>query len=172
MKRAIFLLILTTWLLAACNNWMPAPPAQETPAVQTGKPATPTPHYYEVQPGDTLWSIAKKMGVDMNMLATVNELENPDELRPGDRLLISDKVTISGRTLPTPTPTPIPCLHGCIQPPKGCKIKGYRARLDGLKLYVLPGDEIYAVQQADTWFCREQDARNEGWLHWTPTGPE
>jgi hypothetical protein len=81
-------------------------------------------------------------------------------------------VTISGKTLPTPTPTPIPCLFGCIQPPKDCEIKGYQARLDGMRLYVMPGDEIYPGQQADVWFCREQDARSAGWLHWTPQGPE
>ncbi len=119
-----------------------------------------------------MWAIAKKTGVDVNTLAMVNELKNPDALRPGDRLLISDKVTISGQPLPTPTPTPIPCLYGCIQPPSHCKIKGYQARLDGLKLYVLPEDEIYLMQQADVWFCREQDARNAGWRHWTPKGPE
>ena len=41
-----------------------------------------------------------------------------------------------------------------------------------MKLYVLPEDEIYPMQQADVWFCREQDARNMGWQHWTPDGPE
>ncbi len=172
MKRAIFFLTIVTWLLTACNNWPPSPPTNETPAVQIETPVAPTPRYYEVQPGDTLWAIAKKTGVDVDALAIVNELKDPDELHPGDKLLISDKVTVSGKILPTPTPTPIPCLHGCVQPPTGCKIKGYAARLDGMKLYVLPGDEIYAAQRADTWFCREQDARNDGWLHWTPTGPE
>ena len=133
---------------------------------------TPTLYFYEVKSGDTLWSIAKRMHIDVETLVEVNELQNPDDLHPGDRLLISDKITISGELLPTPTPTPIPCLRGCTQPPKGCAIKAYRARLDGMKLYVTPEDEIYAVQQADVWFCREQDARGAGWLHWTPNGPE
>jgi len=171
MKRAFLFLLAMAWLLTACNNWLLAPP-EEKPVTPTVVSGTPTPYFYEVKQGDSLWSIAKKMGVDVNTLVVVNELEKPDEIHPGDRLLISNKVTVSGRVLPTPTPTPIPCLHGCIQPPKGCVIKGYQARLDGMKLYVTPDDEIYPVQQADVWFCREQDARNAGWRRWTPRGPE
>jgi len=171
MKRVFLFLIITTWLLTSCSGFQLGPPVASTPNVETPL-ATPTPHFYVVRPGDTLWAIAKKTGVDVNTLVAVNELKNPDALRPGDRLLISDKVTISGQPLPTPTPTPIPCLYGCIHPPAHCKIKGYQARLDGMKLYVLPEDEIYPMQQADVWFCREQDARNMGWQHWTPDGPE
>jgi hypothetical protein len=81
-------------------------------------------------------------------------------------------MTISGKMLPTPTPTPILCQQGCQQPPPGCEIKAYVARLDGMKLYVTPIDDIYAMQQAKMWFCREQDARAAGWRHWTPNGPE
>jgi len=171
MKRDILFLIIIAWLLSSCRGLALNPPVAPTPTVNASS-TTPTPQFYVVQQGDTLWAIAKKTGVGVNTLVTVNELKNPDALRPGDRLLISDKVTISGQPLPTPTPTPIPCLLGCIQPPAHCKIKGYQARLDGLKLYVLPEDEIYPLQQADVWFCREQDARNTGWRHWTPSGPE
>ncbi len=171
MKRAIFSFIFVAWLLSGCNNWSLQPPAPPTPTPDANV-ATPTPHFYVVQPGDTLWSISQKVGIDYNLLVKVNELENPDNIHPGDRLLISDKVTISGKMLPTPTPTPIPCIYGCIHPPSGCVIKGYQARLDGMKIYVMPGDEIYATRQAEVWFCREEDARHAGWLHWTPRGPK
>ncbi len=169
MKRTLIFLPALMWLLAACNGsmFMTAPAATPVPP-----PApTPTPRYYVVEPGDTLWSIANKTGVDINVLVQVNELANPDDLHPGDRLLISDRVTISGQVLPTPTPTPIPCLHGCVQPPPGCVIKAYHARLDGMKLYVTPGDEIYGVQRAELWFCRQMDATAAGWRRWTPDGP-
>ena len=175
MKRAWILLLLlaSAWLLSACDSSMFQLTREETPVVQEVAPTpTPTPFYYVVKQGDTLWKISKKVGVEMDILAKVNELSDPDLLRPGDRLLISDKVTISGEPLPTPTPTPIPCRQGCSQPPAGCVVKGYRARLDGMKLYVLPGDEIYAMQRGETWFCREQDAIAAGWAHWTPQGPE
>ena len=169
-KWRLALLVPMILLLAACTNKFLKPPVPKTPTPLVE--VTPTPHYYVVKPGDTLWSIANKLGLDVDMLAEVNELADPDKLRPGDRLFISTKMTISGRVLPTPTPTPIPCLQGCVEPPSQCKIKAYTARLDGMKLYVMPGDEIYPVQRAELWFCREQDALNNGWLHWTPQGPE
>ncbi len=167
------LILIIAGLLAACNSDMFRITPQETPAGESAPTptSTPTPFYYEVKPGDTLWKISQKVGVDMETLVQVNELSDPDIIQPGDRLLISDKVTISGKVLPTPTPTPIPCLQGCSQPPEGCVIKGYRARLDGMKLYVLPGDAIYAMQRGEVWFCREQDAMNAGWVRWTPQGP-
>ncbi len=174
MRWTWLFLISMAWLLAGCRTPEITPPIQTTsiPARAVSVAPTPTPYLYEVQPGDTLWTIAEKVGMDVEILALVNELEDPNEIHPGDRLLISDKHTISGQLLPTPTPTPLPCLQGCIQPPSGCAIKAYRARLDGMKLFVTPEDEIYAMQSAELWFCREQDARQQGWRHWTPNGPE
>jgi LysM repeat protein len=134
--------------------------------------ATPTPLYYEVQPGETLWDIAQRYGVNPDILAEVNELDDPNLIQPGQQLLISERVTISGRVLPTATPTPRPCLEGCRQPPPGCEIKGIVAQLDGTRLYLLPDDELYNLRTADLWFCRAVDAQNAGWLHWTPSGPE
>lgn len=134
--------------------------------------ATPTPHFHEVQPGEALWQIAQRYGINPDILAEVNELDDPNLIQPGQQLLISDRVTISGRVLPTATPTPRPCLEGCRQPPPGCDIKGIVAQLDGTRLYLLPDDELYNLRTADLWFCREEDAQNVGWLHWTPVGPE
>ncbi|HHB91486.1 MAG TPA: LysM peptidoglycan-binding domain-containing protein [Anaerolineae bacterium] len=163
------------WFLAACANNIfqitQSAPGEIDQAASTPTP-TPTPYYYIVKPGDTLWTISQKVGVDIEVLIQVNELSNPDVIQPGDRLLISKKVTISGKPLPTPTPTPIPCMQGCIQPPEGCVVKGFRARLDGMKLYVLPEDAIYPVQRGETWFCREEDAIAAGFVRWTPSGPK
>lgn len=43
---------------------------------------------YMVQPGDSLWSIAKKYQTTMEDILAVNEIENPDLLYPGQKLLI------------------------------------------------------------------------------------
>lgn len=60
--------------------------------------APPAPATYQVQPGDTLTGIAKKMGYrDPLILARANGLENPDLLRPGQVL-----------TLPSAEPVPPP----------------------------------------------------------------
>ena len=43
---------------------------------------------YMVQPGDSLWSIAKNYHTTMEDILAVNEIENPDLLYPGQKLLI------------------------------------------------------------------------------------
>lgn len=43
---------------------------------------------YFVQPGDTLWKIAKKYRVPVDLIASINRLENPDVIDIGQRLLI------------------------------------------------------------------------------------
>ena len=45
--------------------------------------------FHTVQPGETLWAISRQYGLDMETLALVNELDNPDSLRVGQKLLIS-----------------------------------------------------------------------------------
>ncbi len=183
---------LVIWLTGACSSPLekeqllktlkriasPSPPELEEyvwdPEVTEAGvvDATPTLIFYEVQPGDTLWTIAQRFGMDMEMLRLVNELEDPNQLLTGQRLLISDQVTISGRLIPTPTPTPIPCWEGCPYPVPECKVRGVRARLDGTPMYLLPGDPIYdVVGVVEVWFCREEDAQRAGWLRWTPYGP-
>lgn len=156
-------------LLSACatEGLAPAPAAGPT----DGPAPTLAPRYYTVQPGDSLWGIADALGVDADMLITVNEIDDPSLIQPGQRLLISDKVTVSGRVLPTPTATPFPCQQGCAQPPDGCEIKGVIAKLDGTKIYVLPEDELYDLRGADKWFCRVLDAESAGWVRWTEYGP-
>ncbi len=155
--------------LSACVPVTPSAPIADTPSPTTT--TTPILYFYEVQPGDTLWLIARRFNMDMETLIQVNELKNPDLLQPGQRLLISDRVTISGRPLSTATPTPLRCVNGCEKPPPGCEIKAVIARLDGTRLYLLPEDPLYPWRAADLWFCREEDARRAGWHRWTPYGP-
>ncbi|MDT8307858.1 MAG: LysM peptidoglycan-binding domain-containing protein [Anaerolineae bacterium] len=45
---------------------------------------------YTVQPGDTLARIARQYGVDLNALATANNLVNPNLIYPGQTLLIPE----------------------------------------------------------------------------------
>lgn len=173
-RRAGFCILVWLWLtgaalLSGCSSSIDLDSFRLTP-VPTST-TTPGPVYYTVQPGDTLWAIAERVGIDPAILARVNELEDPDLLQIGQELLISDRVTISGEVLPTATPTPLPCLDGCPRPPPGCQIKGIIARLDGTRMYLLPDDEPYPRLEADIWFCREEDAVRSGWVRWTVYGP-
>ena len=63
-------------------------------SLQSGEsPAPPAPPRYQVQPGDSLTAIAKKLGYDNpQILAQTNHLQNPDQLQgwpgphsPGER---------------------------------------------------------------------------------------
>lgn len=45
---------------------------------------------YEVQPGDTLSSIAREFDVSVTVLVELNDLDDPDVLRAGDELLVPD----------------------------------------------------------------------------------
>lgn len=44
---------------------------------------------YVVQPGDTLWNIAKRYSTTIDELVKINDLEEPESLTPGQKLIIS-----------------------------------------------------------------------------------
>ncbi len=76
-------------------------PAIETTTTTTTIPATTTtlPEFYVIEPGDTLFSIAEKFGVDMATLQAVNEITNVDKIFSGLKLRIPQPGT------PAPTAT-------------------------------------------------------------------
>lgn len=43
---------------------------------------------YTIQPGDTLFSIARQFGVTLEALVELNNIENPDLINAGDQLFI------------------------------------------------------------------------------------
>lgn len=63
-------------------------------------PPTPPPSgVYIVQPGDTLWSIARRFGTTVEAIAWVNGIINPNYIYVGQRLIIPGGIT------PPPTQT-------------------------------------------------------------------
>ena len=44
------------------------------------------PKWYTVRPGDTLYSIARRFGVDVEHIIAKNKALDPDKLRAGQRL--------------------------------------------------------------------------------------
>lgn len=67
---------------------------------------------YVVKTGDTLYSIARKYGLDVKTLASTNKLADPDNLKAGAKLIIPI----------TPVPTPRP-----VTPPPGATTYTVRA---------------------------------------------
>lgn len=43
-----------------------------------------TPTTYKVQPGDTMWAIARKFNIPPAELLALNNMEDASRLRPGD----------------------------------------------------------------------------------------
>jgi len=72
---------------------VPEPKAQLV-SIASAPPATPAsipvdgPRRYVVQPGDSVESIAARIGLRPDTLASVNDLENPDLLQPGRELVV------------------------------------------------------------------------------------
>ena len=86
--------------------------ASSTPTITPTETATPTitltptqsgPFIYQVEEGDSLWSISVKFNVDLLVLITVNNLDpaNPN-------IGVGDKLTIPGPDTELPTATPLP----------------------------------------------------------------
>lgn len=49
---------------------------------------------YVVQQGDTLWKIAKKYNITLDVLIKINEIDDPDTLKPGQKLIIPGRAVI------------------------------------------------------------------------------
>jgi LysM repeat protein len=90
----------------------PRPPTITPTITETLQPTdTPTPEgplTYVVEEGESLWSIAEKFGVDMQILMYVNNIAVADEIFVGQELLIPEQ----GAELPTETPLPATLLPG------------------------------------------------------------
>ncbi|MGE5551595.1 MAG: cell wall hydrolase [Bacteroidota bacterium] len=83
MKRIRLLSLLLLVTICAFAVWMARPNAQP---VQAGG------WYYYVQPGDTLFIIARKVGLPLNQLRTANGLWT-DSIRPNQRIFIPTATT-------------------------------------------------------------------------------
>lgn len=82
------------------------PTETATPTTAPSATLVPTqsgPFQYQVEEGDTLWSISTKFGVDLLVLYAVNNLDpNAPNIRVGD------KIIIPGKDMQLPSPTPLP----------------------------------------------------------------
>jgi murein DD-endopeptidase MepM/ murein hydrolase activator NlpD len=70
--------------LAGCETVAPTTVVRQPPVILPAVEGS----YHLVQPGETLWRIARSYGVDLQTLATVNRLSHPTRLAVGQRLFI------------------------------------------------------------------------------------
>jgi LysM repeat protein len=88
--------------------------ASKVPTPTPTLPPTPTPHTYTVQGGDTLFSIARDLDIEVDALMAANGLTDPDRLSVGQVLTIpevsetNNGSVVSTATAGPPTLTPLP----------------------------------------------------------------
>lgn len=127
MKRIVLVLVFAVGV-AACGaesaDTPPTPTAQPTATpLPTPRPkptarpsptraAQPTPvplREYVIQPGDTLYSLARRFGVDLRALAEFNRIADPRKIYVGQRLLVPSDAIVAATPPARPTP---PRVHG------------------------------------------------------------
>lgn len=64
---------------------------------------------YVIQPGDTLYSLARRFGVDLHALAEFNRIADPRKIYVGQRLLVPSDAIVAATPPARPTP---PRVHG------------------------------------------------------------
>ncbi|MGH2581852.1 MAG: LysM peptidoglycan-binding domain-containing protein [Anaerolineales bacterium] len=68
---------------------------------------SPTPYYYTVVEGDTLFTIAARLEIELDELLAANPDVDPRFLSPGTQLLIPSGLGIGTALPPIPTPVPV-----------------------------------------------------------------
>ncbi len=99
-------LLLIAWL-TGCAAPPPAPVedrGRSTPSSEPERASRPPPPVYEVQRGDTLYSIAFRYGLDWREVARWNGIESPYTIRPGRELRLSAPPVAVSRRQPAPDP--------------------------------------------------------------------
>ena len=100
-------------MLAACGSDDKAsdtlPPIATTTTTTTMPPTTTTiPDSYVIQPGDTLFSIATKFGLDTDVLAAYNNIVNKEHIESGQKLKLPPAAAATSTTVVvTPTAPPV-----------------------------------------------------------------
>jgi cell envelope opacity-associated protein A len=101
-------------VIAACQNEDPDVAADQTlPAIQTTSTVPTTllttttqPRFYEVQPGDTLFDIAKAHGLPVEAIMQANGMTDANVLLAGQVIQLPLATEYTTTTLPRPTTIP------------------------------------------------------------------
>lgn len=114
--------------------------------------------YHYVRSGETLWSISKQYGVDINTIAKANDLEDArSDIRRGQRLLIpGPAATRQAYTAPKPSFT----HQAFVWPIRGTVISPYGDKLDrtknkGMDISAPEGTPVRASKAGKVVFCDE-----------------
>ncbi len=118
----------TTIVLSSCMDGSRVVPVTD----RSLYPGQPSGDHYVVQPGDTLYSIARRYGEDHRTLADRNGIKPPFEIRVGQRLALGARGTASARNASSAASSPV--AGGDVGP--------------GAEVFALPGVTAEAPQPA------------------------
>lgn len=126
-----------------------APPAPPAPAGRTpaGAVAARPQRYYRLQPGQTIYSLARQHGVPVDQVLSANGIDDPHHLPVGTVIYIPD---LPGATAPATAPAPAPALMSVAWPIEGLitgrfGTRGRHSHHDGIDIDGDKGDLIHAV---------------------------
>jgi LysM repeat protein/peptidoglycan/xylan/chitin deacetylase (PgdA/CDA1 family) len=98
----------------------------------------PIPRYYIIQPGDTLWRLAKRFNTTVKDLVEANDIKDPNLIIVGRRLIIPTGQEPAPTPEPTPSPEPPPTPEPPPEPPPAEEYFEYE---------VQPGDTLWRLAQ-------------------------
>lgn len=154
-------LLLALAILAGCSSRSTRAPVTDLSGGQTGTlPATGT---YVVKPGDTLYQIAQRHGMEVATLVGLNNITDPSQLRVGQTLRLSGSAPVAPSQPSTAPATPIPVtpvapaepptpvrasdanLVSWGWPAAGKIIQGFNANTKGIDIQGAVGDPVVAA---------------------------
>lgn len=91
---------------AATSNVTPPPVSAPAAPAPADRPAAQAGGTYTVEPGETLYGIARKTGASAAAIQSANNLSSPDSIRVGQRLVIPGGNTQAAKVAANPAPTP------------------------------------------------------------------
>ncbi|WP_324669693.1 peptidoglycan DD-metalloendopeptidase family protein [Geochorda subterranea] len=101
---------------------------------------------YRVQPGDTLWSVARRFGISYEALQRINAIMDPRALRPGQLLWLPSRPTVAGSgagvSFDWPVTGPITSEYGWRANPFGGSAREFH---EGLDIAVPSGTPVKAA---------------------------
>ncbi len=116
-------------------------PVDSTFGLSTARPLPPG-TYHAVQPGETLWRIARSYGLEVQPLAEANRLSRVDQLAVGQRLFIP---------LPPERPRFVWPIRGVLTPSPGTQGVEIRSSAGQLVRAARSGRVVLAAQALSEW---------------------
>ncbi|MBN1520859.1 MAG: M23 family metallopeptidase [Spirochaetales bacterium] len=121
-------------------------PAKVMPGTRLEIPGATALVSYTVQPGDTLYSIAKRFGMSVDQLKLANKLKS-DVIQPGQKLLVASQASDTQPAAPVAPSVPAVAQKAAAgQWPAQGELSYLQGKIRGAAIAVKPGAQISAIR--------------------------